>query len=121
MLLDTCAIIDFLRNDSNIINKLNYTSGFIISVISVFEIWQGIRDSEKNMINSFFSKCKIINLDLQSSEEAGNISKSLKNYGNEIEPLDCLIAGICITNNKVILTRNKKDFIKVPGLKVETY
>jgi len=39
----------------------------------------------------------------------------------KIDPEDAMLAGIAIQNNEPLLTRNRKDFIGIPELKLETY
>jgi tRNA(fMet)-specific endonuclease VapC len=35
--------------------------------------------------------------------------------------LDQLIAGIALANNKTLITRNTREFERVPGLRVENW
>ena len=53
---------------------------------------------------------------------AAEISGTLMRKGETIDDCDCLIAGIALSKGvKTIITRNKKHFNKIKGIKVETY
>jgi predicted nucleic acid-binding protein len=44
----------------------------------------------------------------------------LTKKGQRIDPEDTMIAGIAITNNKILVTRDK-HFDRINGLKIEKY
>jgi len=54
--------------------------------------------------------------------KAAEIHGELIAKGNKIDNTDSLIAAIALTNNiNTIITRNKKHFERIKGIKVETY
>ncbi len=129
MILDTTAIIDLIRGDKNIEEKIKYLNednvAFLFTSISVFEIWQGAEDinNEKKLekIHFFLNSFGSFGFDIPSAEEAGSIHAKLKLEGEIIDPEDSMIAGIAKTNNETVLTKNIKHFSRIPGLKVESY
>ena len=64
-------------------------------------------------INSF-----ILDFDTFSCELYGKIYAELKKSGNIIQDSDMMIAAICKTNNKILITRNKKHFENIKDLKL---
>ncbi len=54
------------------------------------------------------------------SEAAGRFS-ALRKAGVKIGSKDLKVACIALEHDAVVLTRNSKDFIKVPGLKIENW
>lgn len=47
--------------------------------------------------------------------------EALRQAGIRIGSMDLKIAAICLTNDATLLTRNSKDFGRVPGLKFEDW
>ncbi len=98
----------------------------IVTAISVFELYSGLERSVKNInelekIKSAIENTILAGLDIESAQRAGEIDGQLIKSGEKIDPEDCLIAGIALTRNDKLLTRNIKHFSKIKGLKVETY
>jgi len=129
MILDTTFIIDLLRGNQAAITKaeelLKRNEPIRATTVSVFEIWQGAEDInnpiKKEKIDKFISSVGFVILDIESAKKAGSIFASLKSQGLLIEGADCMIAGITLTNNEVLLTRNKKHFERIKDLKIESY
>ncbi|HAB52662.1 MAG TPA: PIN domain nuclease [Ignavibacteriales bacterium] len=131
-LLDSTFLIDLLRNKKDAYNKLNELSNEIalfITTISIFELAIGIQ-LDKNVdkikkfseLSKFLAAFEVLNLDADSAIVSGKLKGDLISQGEDIDTRDCLIAGIAI-NNKVdtIITKNKKHFERINGLKVEDY
>ena len=53
--------------------------------------------------------------------DAANYFDSLRRSGVRIGAMDLTIAAICLANDATLLTRNLKDFGKVPGLRAEDW
>jgi tRNA(fMet)-specific endonuclease VapC len=64
-------------------------------------------------------KIPILPVDAASAVEFDRLrqNKKLKKIGRG----DLLIASICLANRATLVTRNLKDFQKVPGLQVENW
>ena len=129
MLLDTTVIIDLLKGNNDVINKLasleKTNTTMMTTSITVFEVWKGsgeIHDRHKiEKLVLLLESMNILNLDYNSAKEAGIISANLKKEGKEIEPEDCMIAGIAKSNRVKLLTRITKHFERIYGLNIETY
>lgn len=127
--LETTFVIDYLRGDIRAKDELQRMKkqGENITIASptVMEIITGASlstsDKEKEEIVLFISSLAILPLDRESSFKAGEIEAKLIMGGDSIEKIDIMIAAIAIQNNEAIITRNKKHFEKIQGLKIKSY
>ena len=129
MILETSFVIDFLKNDKNAVSKMgsivDSNEAFGIAAPVIFELWTGLFAVEKSInelerINFIIRNIPIYPLDDESAKKAGKINGELIRKGQKIDPEDCMIAGIAISNNKKILT-NDGHFKRIEGLKIEGY
>ncbi len=58
---------------------------------------------------------------LEFDEKAASKFEELKKQFGRIGTMDLKIAAIALTHNAVLLSRNLKDFQRVPGLRVEDW
>jgi len=54
--------------------------------------------------------------DAQSAEMAARTRAQLETQGSPIGPIDTLIAGIALAHSLTLVTRNTREFGRVPGL-----
>lgn len=64
-----------------------------------------------------FSVSQILSFDLSASETVEN----LRRLSIRIGTMDLRIAGIVLSQNAILLTRNSSDFSKVPNLRIEDW
>lgn len=130
MILDTCFIIDVLHKEKAAIEKLKELNMAqepqIITTVSVFELFTGIvqyarPEDERAKVMEIINSQIIVPLDIASAMKGGKVDGYLTKKGHKIDQQDSMIAGIALTRKEKILTRNIKDFSKIPGLQVETY
>ena len=130
MIIDTCFFIDLMNEEVDAIQKfadLDFSGiSMFCSTISIFELYQGKGiltnyQKESKKIEKVISQTEILSFDKEASKTAGIITANLKNQGNLIGRMDSMIAGVALSNNLPILTRNIKDFNRVPNLRLESY
>lgn len=128
--LDTAFLIDFLKNDKSAINKaLQIKEDILVTTsINIFEVLLGIyrrtakREDELEQFKKLINNFDILYFDTKSSFAASRISADLINQGKEINAMDCLTAGIMMSNNcNVIVTRDKEHFKRIKGINIEGY
>jgi len=128
--LDTTFIIDLLRNNKEAVSikeKLEKSSESIaIASPTIIELIRGLdsihlRKDEENKINNFIDSIIVYPLGKQSAITSGNIHRELSKNGDIIDLEDIMIAGIVLTNNEKLITRNVKHFERIKGLKIEGY
>ncbi|MFC1775106.1 type II toxin-antitoxin system VapC family toxin [Nanoarchaeota archaeon] len=126
-LLDTTVLIDILRGNKDTHKILNQKQLFLTTQINMFEVIRGlflqrITSSRFHQVLEMFDNIRVLQLDDHAMIKSAQISSSLIEKGNMISDNDCLIAGIALSNGvTTILTKNVKDFKKIPELKLETY
>ncbi len=64
---------------------------------------------------------EILPLEEDDAQHAGEIRALLANAGTPIGPYDVLIAGQARARNLMLITRNVREFSRVPGLAVESW
>ncbi len=130
MIADTTFLIDIMRGDHSAIEKgeeLERDGVQVnITTVSVFELYVGLNLSirpieEKNKIDKVLGNIVVHHLDFKSAREAGEIFADKKRRGQTIDPEDAMIAGICISIEEPILTRNVNHFSNIGRLTVESY
>lgn len=128
ILLDTTAIIDYLRGNKEVVDVIDIFDGEVnSSYLCLAELYEGIfrsPDSDKveRRIGSFFSTLSVIYaLDKEICKTFGCLRATLNKAGTRIEDIDIFIAATCIAHNASLVTRNKKHFCQIKGLKVIGY
>jgi tRNA(fMet)-specific endonuclease VapC len=97
-----------------------------ISSILVYEIEYGlVKSSNPDRLRTFLSQVqqRYVALDMcsKSAVKAGQLRGYLEQQGQIIGPYDLLIAGIAVAHDLTIVTRNTREFERVPGLRVENW
>lgn len=129
MILETSFVIDFLKNDGKAVRKMqsiiSSDGAFGIATPTIFELWTGLfaiqkSGNERERISFLINNISIYSLDYESAKIAGKINGELIKNGKKIDPEDCMIAGIAMTNNRKLLT-NDRHFERIEGLRIEKY
>ena len=97
-----------------------------ISSITVSELQYGACKSnqiKKNIkrLEEFLSPFEILAYDETASNYYGKIRFHIEKQGNEIGPLDMLIAAHALSENLTLITNNEKEFKRIKLLKVENW
>ena len=123
ILIDTSIIIDHLRlKDKNqtILYKLFQSKyNLFASILTHTETYAGKsiweKEAARSQLKNVLSGIKIIPLEEDVSEKAGEISTQ---YNLEI--IDAIIAATALENKLTLATLNTKDFKNIKGLKLFT-
>jgi len=134
-ILDTDTLSFLLRAQGRVTKRVEQaTEEVVITIISQIEILQGrfasllkAEDGEKLVQaqqrleenEEDLERLTILAIDAATAAEFDRLTrnKKLKKIGRA----DLLIASITQANHATLVTRNLKDFRKVPGLKVENW
>jgi tRNA(fMet)-specific endonuclease VapC len=131
--LDTCFLVDLLREARReesgpattfIRTVENETVG--ISVFAVCELYAGARLSRTpaSELENVERLCRFLHVDYPDERFApvyGSLLADLERARQQISAMDLLIATSATVAEVPLVTRNRKDFARVPGLKIVEY
>ncbi|MCY1220959.1 tRNA(fMet)-specific endonuclease VapC [compost metagenome] len=97
-----------------------------ISSISLMELIYGAERSampERNLsvIEGFSARLEVLNYDQAAATHTGQLRAELARSGTPIGPYDQLIAGHARSQGLILVTNNRREFDRVPGLRVEDW
>jgi tRNA(fMet)-specific endonuclease VapC len=127
--IDTTVLIDLYKKDPDLIELLSkITESISTTVINSQEIQFGLNPKRKNFriekefYDNLMSNLVIHDFNNVCVNKSSEIYWELYSKGKEIGKFDSMIAGILLINgvNKII-TKNKKHFENIKGLKVISY
>lgn len=106
--------------------RSNPPETYYISSIVRSELVFGARNSSRlaknlRVLELFLEPLHELAFDSRCADAAGLIRADLKRLGMPIGPLDTLIAGSAVAHNLTLVTRNVREFGRVPGLTYENW
>ncbi len=127
-LLDTDTLIYVFKRLGNCLARLTAQadSEIALSTINLFELEYGMGKSNNRIkmdsyVLNLRKRYAVLDFDLAASQQAGSVRALLHTQGTPIGPYDVQIAGIALSNNLTVVTRNTREFSRVPNLKVENW
>lgn len=126
--LDTNTLIYFFKGSGRVAQRLFETapSQIAIPAIAVYEIETGIAksrepDARRRQFDQLLELVTILPFDRAAASRAAALRATLERAGLPIGPLDTLIAGTALAYNATLVTRNVREFGRVPKLAVENW
>src|SRR6185312_15019923 len=97
--------------------------GIVISLVTVGEIYEGVYygydpDQATAKFQQFLTTLDVLPLTIPIMERFAHIRGELRRSGNIIGDFDILIAATAIHHNLTLVTRNIKDYDRIPHLKL---
>jgi tRNA(fMet)-specific endonuclease VapC len=128
-LLDTNICIYIIKQKPpSVLAKFEQIDGGAlgISIITLAELEYGAAKSsnpEKNyqVIEDFVRYLDIFNWDHQASRIYAETRANLEKKGTPIGLLDTQIAAHCLSLNRILVTNNEREFLRVSGLSIENW
>lgn len=126
--LDTDILIDYLRGNSKTIEKISFLYmhgiGLSTTFLNICELYKGVylsknREKEEDEINSLIETVKPIEMDQHSCIFFGKEWSRLQKEGKITQVLDLMIASVAVANSLTLITRNRKHYQNISGLKIE--
>ena len=111
LLLDTDILINLLRGNAaarDFIEESLEENELLCSVISVAEIWAGMRPKEEKATRGLVDSLKIIDVSRDVAEKAGTFKGAAKGHSLELD--DCLIAATAFCTGTTLATGNGKHY-----------
>lgn len=124
--LDSDFIIALARGEEKVYNMLialEKKDILATTVINYFEVLSGAMLSNKKekrveQANMLLNRLEIVELNKEASILASKVHADLIRKGTPLSKGDLFIGSIALHLNSEIVTRNTKDFKRIPGLKV---
>lgn len=113
VLIDTDIAIDYLRgipDARNLILPLWDGNTAYLSVLSVYELYAGMKDNEKEITENFIAACNIEPVTIEITKKAGELYRKFRGQGITLTSLDCLINASAIVGKHKIATKNREHY-----------
>lgn len=127
-LLDTNICIFTMKNKPQIVrDAFNRHDGqMCISSVTLMELIVGAEKSlqvERNLhaIEGFTARLVVLPYDVGAANHTGQIRADLKRKGTPVGAYDYMIAGHARSQGLIVVTNNRREFDRVPGLRVEDW
>ena len=126
--LDTDVLIDYLRGNKQVFEKLSFFFthgiGLFTTFINVCELYKGVylskkKDKEEGEVRSLIDTVKPIGMDHYSCTFFGKEWSRLQKEGKTTQILDLMIASVAVANNLTLITKNRRHYENIAGLKIE--
>jgi tRNA(fMet)-specific endonuclease VapC len=125
IIADTDVLIDFLRGRGGAAKRVAFeleTRSFGTTAITAFELRSGARtSSQRKGIDTLLDAMTLFSFGPEEARIAADLRQQLESQGKAIGMADYMVAAVCIANDGVLLTRNRKHFERVEGLKLSTF
>ena len=123
LLLDSTVIIDTLRGRPAAARLAGLRRAGIepwACVVSVEEIWRGLRPDEEVVARRLFNGLRLAPLGIAEGIRAGEWRRELARQGIAVHQADCLIAAAAVGIGASLATANVADF-PMPELTVDPW
>ena len=126
-LLDANVVVGLLNNRPlNLVRRARReaTRDIAISAVVAYELFYGAlrsRHVAQNVARIDALRFEVVEFDNEDARQAAEIRALLAAQGTPIGPYDVLIAGQAVARNVVLVTRNVREFARVPRLRVENW
>ena len=118
---DTDVLIDALAGREPAAGRVAHgleSRRLATTAVTAFELLSGARSSrQQRVVGTLLEALPILDLDEKASRSAAELRRRLEGRGESIGMADYLIAGICLVRSASLMTRNRKHFERVHGLR----
>ena len=119
---DSDVLIDFLRDRGEGARRVAIelqTGSFATTAITAFELRSGAHTPrQKKAVETLLEAMTVLPFGPEEACIAAEVRQQVESEGQPIGMADYLIAGVCIATDGVLLTRNRKHFERIAGLKL---
>jgi len=121
--VDSDVLIDALRG----VPAANATLARLVremtvatTTINLFELECGVETDEEHLrVRELLENLDLLPVDALAAVEAAAIDRELRRHGRRIDTRDTLIAGVARSYDIPLVTRNRRHFDRIEGLRVE--
>jgi tRNA(fMet)-specific endonuclease VapC len=88
--------------------------------LNCFELLAGARTAEEaDRLRTLLRPLVVLPLDRESADRGAEAARALRQRGEPLALADLAVAGVCLELEAPLLTRNRRHFERVPGLRLE--
>ncbi|QIB50145.1 tRNA(fMet)-specific endonuclease VapC [Pseudomonas sp. OIL-1] len=127
-MLDTNICIFTIKNRPQSVREAftQHHGQMCISTITLMELIYGAEKSsnpERNLavIEGFATRLEVLSYDQAAAAHTGQLRAELTKAGTPIGPYDQMIAGHARSQGLIVVTNNRREFERVPGLRIEDW
>ncbi len=127
-LLDTDTLIYAYKHAGNCLARLSAQPDIDLAVssINLFELEFGMAKSVNRALMERYVRelCKrytVLDFDQDAARQAGVLRAYLQSLGTPSGPYDVQVAGVALARGLTLVTRNTREFDRVPKLLVENW
>lgn len=130
IVLDTNTVSYYFRGDARVIERLRSYAPAEVSVSAIAEyelrysllrLPQSAAAPRLKALKAFLVPLTVLPFDGRCAEHAAHIRVDLEAKGTPIGPHDILIAATALRYSATLITRNVREFGRVPGLRWENW
>ena len=113
IVVDTDIAIDYLRGISyakELMVSLWENSLAYLSILSVYELYAGMKETEKEDTENFINVCNIDFITYEIARKGGELYQTYRKKGITFTSVDCLIAATAVINRHKIATKNTEHY-----------
>jgi len=118
---DSDVLVDWLnkRGSAPAVRHALQRQELVTTAVTAYQLWSGARtDTARAELRGLLSLVTaILPFDDRAAELAGAAYRELAGAGRVIGRPDLYIAGICLAVDAPLLTRNRREFDRVRGLR----
>lgn len=127
-LLDTDTLIYTFKRAGNCLARLSQQpdANLAVSCINLFELEFGmVKSNNRTLMERYLreicSRYTVLDFDHAAARQAGLVRAHLQSLGTPIGPYDVQVAGVALSRQLTLVTRNTREFDRVPELRVENW
>ena len=128
LLLDSNILIYFFKNAGAVRSHLAQCKDGDIRLCTPV-LWELLTGAFKSQdprsqiarLDAVKNRFDVLPFDLPAAEQAAKVRAHLERQGTPIGPVDTMIAGIALSQELTLVTRNTREFERVPGLRLENW
>lgn len=128
--LDTSFVVDVIRGHEKagrLFRILEQESAVLgVSAATAYELFTGVArsetpGSEERKVEQFIESLALLPFELPTARIAGLLASQLTKRGSALGVVDLFIAATALEHGEPLVTRDRKDYERVPGLKLLSY
>ncbi|OZI43904.1 type II toxin-antitoxin system tRNA(fMet)-specific endonuclease VapC [Bordetella genomosp. 4] len=127
-MLDTNVCIFTIKNRPLEVRETfkRHSGQMCISTVTLMELIYGAEkssDPERNLadVEGFAARLEVLKYDSEAAAHTGQLRAELVRLGKPIGPYDQMIAGHARSQGLIVVTNNRREFDRVPGLRIEDW